>query len=202
MYDYIYGKLAEINPGFAVVETGGIGYLLNISLNTYTKLSGVENCKLYTHLVVREDAHILFGFADLHERELFRLLISVSGVGPNTARLLLSSMDVQELQQAIGSGNVRLLKSVKGIGEKSAQRIIVDLKDKVDKAAEWPQKVEISHNTIKEEALSGLVILGFPKKLAEKAIDEVIKSHRVTDGGPTGAGLSVEILIRETLKRL
>ena len=203
MYDYIQGKLAEINPAFAVVETGGIGFILSISLNTYTKLSGLDSCKLFTHLVVREDAHVLFGFADQEERELFRMLISVSGVGPNTARLLLSSMSVQELQQAIATGNVGLLKSVKGIGEKSAQRIIVDLKDKVDRGIQVPQKVEISHNTIREESLSGLIILGFPRKMAEKAIDEVIKNFKLKEGSEeVRQGLSVEILIKEALKRL
>jgi len=203
MYDYIQGKLAEINPAFAVVETGGIGFVLSISLNTYTKLSGLDSCKLFTHLVVREDAHVLFGFADQEERELFRMLISVSGVGPNTARLLLSSMSVQELQQAIATGNVGLLKSVKGIGEKSAQRIIVDLKDKVDRGIQVPQKVEISHNTIREESLSGLIILGFPRKMAEKAIDEVIKNFKLKEGSEeVRQGLSVEILIKEALKRL
>jgi len=203
MYDYIQGKLAEINPAFAVVETGGIGFVLSISLNTYTKLSGLDSCKLFTHLVVREDAHVLFGFADQEERELFRMLISVSGVGPNTARLLLSSMSVQELQQAIATGNVGLLKSVKGIGEKSAQRIIVDLKDKVDRGIQVPQKVEISHNTIREESLSGLIILGFPRKMAEKAIDEVIKNFKLKEGSEeVRQGLSVEVLIKEALKRL
>jgi len=203
MYDYIQGKLAEINPAFAVVETGGIGFILSISLNTYTKLSGLDSCKLFTHLVVREDAHVLFGFADQEERELFRMLISVSGVGPNTARLLLSSMSVQELQQAIAAGNVSLLKSVKGIGEKSAQRIIVDLKDKVDRGIQVPQKVEISHNTIREESLSGLIILGFPRKMAEKAIDEVIKNFKLKEGSEeVRQGLSVEVLIKEALKRL
>jgi Holliday junction DNA helicase RuvA len=202
MYDFIRGKLAEINPTYVVVDTGTVGYILNISLNTYARIQGQEEFKLFAHMVVREDAHVLFGFADLEERELFRLLISVSGVGPNTARLLLSSLNVRELKQAIATGNVGQLKAVKGIGEKSAQRIIVDLKDKLDKGMEWPQKVELSHNTIREESLSGLVILGFPKKLAEKAIDEVIKSHRTEDSGSTGAGLSVENLIREALKRL
>jgi Holliday junction DNA helicase RuvA len=203
MYDYIRGKLTEINPAFAVIETGGIGYVLNISLNTYTKLAGIENVRLYTHLVVREDAHVLFGFADLEERELFRLLISVSGIGPNTARLLLSSLTFQEIKQAIATANVGLLKSVKGIGEKSAQRIIVDLRDKLDKGVETLQKVDLSHNTIREESLSGLIILGFPKKLAEKAIDEVIKGFRTGPGAASQeGGLNVETLIKEALKRL
>jgi holliday junction DNA helicase RuvA len=203
MYEFIKGKLEEINPAYAVIETGGIGYILHITLNTYTKISTLDQCKLFAHQVIREDAQVLFGFADLEERELFRLLISVSGVGPNTARLLLSSLNVNELKDAIVSGRVGVLKSVKGIGEKSAQRIIVDLKDKVDKAFLSPQKIEISHNTIREESLSGLVVLGFPKKLAEKAVDEVIKEFRqlaVEDG--QAAALSVEKLIKEALKRL
>jgi holliday junction DNA helicase RuvA len=203
MYEYINGKLVEINPAYAVVDTGGTGFILNITLNTYTKISGLENCKLYTHQVIREDAHVLFGFADLEERELFRLLISVSGVGPNTARLLLSSLNVAELKEAIVMGKVGVLKSVKGIGEKSAQRIIVDLKDKMDKGAEWTQKVEISHNTIREQSLSGLVILGFPRKVAEKAVDEVIKELRQPAVDENEAAvLSVERLIKEALKRL
>jgi Holliday junction DNA helicase RuvA len=203
MYEFIKGKLEEINPAYAVIETGGIGYLLHITLNTYTKISTLEQCKLFTHQVIREDAQVLFGFADLEERELFRQLISVSGVGPNTARLLLSSLNVSELKDAIISGRVGVLKSVKGIGEKSAQRIIVDLKDKVDKAFSSPQKIEFSHNTIREESLSGLVVLGFPKKLAEKAVDEVIKDLRqlAVDDNQTAA-LSVERLIKEALKRL
>jgi Holliday junction DNA helicase RuvA len=203
MYEFIQGILAEINPTYAVIETGGIGYILHITLNTYGKISTLQNCKLYAHQVVREDAHVLFGFADIEERELFRLLISVSGVGPNTARLLLSSLNVAELKEAIVSGRVGVLKSVKGIGEKSAQRIIVDLKDKIDKGTAWTQKVEISHNTIREQSLSGLVILGFPRKVAEKAIDEVIKELRQpADNENEAAVLSVERLIKEALKRL
>jgi Holliday junction DNA helicase RuvA len=203
MYEYIQGKLAEINPAYAVIDTGGTGFILHITLNTYTRINGLENCKLYAHQVIREDAHVLFGFADLEERELFRLLISVSGVGPNTARLLLSSLNINELKDAIVSGRVGVLKSVKGIGEKSAQRIIVDLKDKIDKASPLSQKVEFSHNTIREESLSGLVVLGFPKKLAEKAIDEVIKDLRQLEGSGSGTpALSVERLIKEALKRI
>jgi len=203
MYEYLQGKLTEINPAYAVIDAGGIGYILNITLNTYTKINALEQCKLYAHQVVREDAHVLFGFADLEERELFRQLISVSGVGPNTARLLLSSLNVSELKDAIVSGRVGVLKSVKGIGEKSAQRIIVDLKDKVDRGSASPQKVELSHNTIREESLSGLVILGFPKKVAEKAVDEVIRELRQLAVSDNDAPpLSVEKLIKEALKRL
>jgi len=203
MYEYIQGKLAEINPVYAVIDTGGTGFILQITLNTFTKISGLQNCRLYVHQVIREDAHVFFGFADLEERELFRLLISVSGVGPNTARLLLSSLNVAELKEAIAKANVGGLKSVKGIGEKSAQRIIVDLKDKIDKGTAWTQKVEISHNTIREQSLSGLVILGFPRKMAEKAVDEAIRELRQpADNENEPAVLSVERLIKEALKRL
>ena len=203
MYEYIQGKLIEINPVYAVVDTGGTGFILQITLNTFTKISGLAECRLYVHQVIREDAHVLFGFEDKEERELFRLLISVSGVGPNTGRLLLSSLNVAELKEAIVMGKVGVLKSVKGIGEKSAQRIIVDLKDKIDKGAAWPQKVEISHNTIREQSLSGLVVLGFPRKMAEKAIEEVIKEFMQPGGSEfKGETLSVERLIKEALKRL
>lgn len=203
MYEYIQGRLTEINPVYAVIDTGGTGFILQITLNTFTHISGLENCKLFVHQVIREDAHVLFGFADQDERELFRHLISVSGVGPNTARLLLSSLSSNELKEAIVTGKVGVLKSVKGIGEKSAQRIIVDLKDKIDKGISWPQKVEISHNTIREQSLSGLVVLGFPRKVAEKAIDEVIRDFRQPgDHDPEKAALTVERLIKEALKRL
>ena len=203
MYEYIQGKLAEVNPAYAVVDVGGTGFILHITLNTYTRISGLQNCKLYAHQVVREDAQLLFGFADKEERELFRLLISVSGIGPNTARLLLSSLDVAELKESILMAKVGVLKAVKGIGEKSAQRILVDLKDKLDKGGLPSQKVDFSHNTIREESLSGLVILGFPKKVAEKAVDDVMRDLRQLDTDNDGsAALSVERIIKEALKRL
>ena len=203
MYEYIQGKLIEINPVYAVIDTGGVGFIMQITLNTFTNISGLETCKLFVHQVIREDAQVLFGFSDPDERELFRLLISVSGVGPNTARLLLSSLNTGELKDAIVTGKVGVLKSVKVIGEKSALRIIVDLKDKIDKGISWPQKVEISHNTIREQSLSGLVVLGFPRKVAEKAIDEVIREFRQPgENEMEGGTLSVERLIKEALKRL
>jgi Holliday junction DNA helicase RuvA len=203
MYEYLQGKLAEINPAYAVIDTGGVGFILHITLNTYSKINSMEHCKLFVHQVIREDAHVLFGFSDQEERELFRLLISVSGVGPNTARLLLSSLNVSELQDAIVTARVGVLKSVKGIGEKSAQRIIVDLKDKIDRSGPGPQKIDFSHNTIRDESLSGLVILGFPKKVAEKAIDEVIRELlQPTAGNNDVPELSVEKLIKESLKKL
>jgi len=194
MYDYIKGKLIERNPAYAVVEANGIGYLLNISLHTYSQLREDEHCKLFTHLVVREDDMQLFGFAEGDERELFRQLISVSGVGVNTARMILSSLSPHEVVHAIAEGNAPLLQSVKGIGAKTAQRIIIDLRDKVSKELIPQEKLGFMHNTMKDEALSGLIILGFPKMLAERALHKIIEKE--------GTGLSVEQLIKHALKVL
>lgn len=203
MFAYIHGKLVEKHPAYAVIEASGVGYHLHISLNTYILLGENEQCKLFTHFVVREDAQLLYGFATEEERDLFRLLISVSGVGPNTARLLLSSMKTPELRNAISSEDVSVLKSIKGIGEKSAQRIIVDLKDKLDKVETVPEKVGSPHNTIRLEALSGLITLGFQKKPAEKAIDHVLKSElEAGENKPADKEITVEFLIREALKVL
>lgn len=194
MYNYIKGKLTERNPAYAVIETNGVGYLLNISLNTYTRLGDAESALLYVHLVVREDALILFGFADQEERELFRQLISVSGVGANTARIILSSLSPQEVTQAIAMANVPLLQKVKGIGAKTAQRIVVDLKDKVGKGLVSQEKLGFMHNTNRDEALSGLIILGFPKILAEKTLTRIIEKE--------GTDLTVEELIKLALQML
>ena len=203
MFAYIQGKLIEKNPAYAIIDANGVGYFLHISLNTYVLLGDTGLCKLYTHQVIREDAQLLYGFATEEERDLFRLLISVSGVGPNTARLLLSSLKVSELKGAINSGQAGILKSIKGIGEKSAQRIIVDLKDKVEKDIVLPEKVEEAHNTIRQEALSGLVILGFQKKLAEKAIDKVYQLElQARKNGTDKSEITVEFLIRKSLKVL
>lgn len=203
MYAFIEGKVVERNPAYAVLETNGIGFLFQISLNTYTKLGENAHFRLFTHLVIREDAQQLFGFADEDERDLFRMLISVSGVGPNTARLLLSSMGVQELKQAIANAQVAVLKSVKGIGEKSAQRIIVDLKDKLDKVEILPEKIDPAHNTLRQEALSGLVVLGFPKKVANAALEKALKAHSGKELVPgLESSLTVEFLIKEALKNL
>lgn len=193
MYAFISGSLVSKNPAYVVLEANGIGYQLHISLNTYAAIGDQKEVKLYTYLSIREDAHILFGFADERERALFLQLISVSGVGPNTARLILSSLTADETIEAIALGNVFVLQSVKGIGGKTAQRIVVDLKDKVVKAASMPEKVESLHNRLKEEALSGLLILGFNRSQADKAIDRVLKAT---------PGASVEVLIKEALKIL
>lgn len=194
MYSYIEGRLIEKNPAYLVIDVNGVGFLLHISLNTYSKIGNEEKCKLFTHLAIREDAHILYGFADENEREIFRQLITVSGVGSNTARLILSSLSPDEITDAIATGNVSVLQSVKGIGNKTAQRIVVDLKDRLEKAGISVEKLDLKHNTKKEEALSGLTILGFNKSLAEKAIDKVLKKE--------GANLSVEELIKSALKIL
>jgi len=194
MYEFIRGKIVEKNPAYAIIETQGIGYLLNISIHTYSLITENEHCTLYTHLVVREDDMLLFGFAEKEERELFRQLISVSGVGVSTARIILSSLSPHEICRAIAEGNSPLLQSIKGIGTKTAQRIIIDLKDKLSRELLPQEKVGFMHNTKKEEALSGLIILGFPKMVAERALIKIIESE--------GTGLSVEQLIKQALKIL
>ena len=194
MYEFIKGRLVEKTPTYAVIETGGIGYLLHISLYTYAQLKEDENCTLLIHMVVREDAMLFFGFATSLERELFRQLISVSGVGPNTARMILSSVNPSEIVQAIAQGNAPLLQSIKGIGSKTAQRLIVELKDKLSKDFVPGEKMTDGYNTKRDEALSGLIILGFSKIVAEKALNKVIEKE--------GSTLPVEQLIRHALKIL
>jgi Holliday junction DNA helicase RuvA len=193
MYEYLNGKLTEKNPAFVVVETHGIGYLVNISLNTYSEIKDLDTARLFIHFVVREDAQILYGFAALSERELFRQLLTVSGVGAGTARLILSSLTPEDIYGAITGDNPSVLQSVKGVGGKTAKRIILDLKDKLSKAEMGFEKVDVSHNTMRDEALSGLLILGFSKTIASKAVDRILKSGSVS---------SVEELIKEALKVL
>ncbi len=192
MYSYIEGKIAEKTPTYVVIDVNGIGFQIHISLHTYSQIEGLQNCKLHTHFVVREDAQLLFGFHTITERKLFVHLISVSGVGANIARLILSSMNPDELYSNIVNSNFPALQSVKGIGGKTAQRIIIDLKDKLEKEDGMVENVPFSHNTKKEEALSGLVVLGFNRNLASKAIDKVLETN--------GGDLSVEELIKNVLK--
>jgi len=193
MYEFLCGRLTEKNPTYVVIDNNGIGYLVNITLNTFTKIKDEESIKLFTHFYVREDAHILYGFAEENERELFRFLLSVSGVGASTARLILSSLTSEEVYEAITTGNASVLQSVKGVGGKTAQRIVIDLKDKLTKAGIELEKVDFTHNTLKDEALSGLLILGFNKLAAEKALNRIIKQGSVN---------KVEELIKEALKVL
>lgn len=193
MYEYIKGLVAELNPAYAVIEAGGIGYFVNISLTSYSSMKQGEQMQVYLHQVVREDAHLFFGFVTKIERELFRHLISVNGVGPNTARLILSSLTPQELTNAILSENLVKLKAVKGIGAKTAQRIVIDLKDKLKKIDIQPEIFSAPNNTIRTEALSALTILGFNKAAIEKALDKILKQQ---------PDASVEALIKEALKIL
>lgn len=192
MFEYIEGKIVDLTPTYAVVEANGIGYLVHISLSTYSKLQGKNEIKLLLHQIVREDAHLLYGFSSTAERDIFRLLISVSGIGANTARMILSSMTPDEVQKAIFSGNVNALKSIKGIGLKSAQRIIVDLKDKINKESD-ADFLLLQDNTIKKEALSALVMLGFAKNTVDKVLNKILADK------PT---IEVENLVKEALKNL
>ncbi|MDZ7740105.1 MAG: Holliday junction branch migration protein RuvA [Bacteroidales bacterium] len=190
MIEHIKGKITSLTPTYAVVETGGLGYFVNISLSTFSKLENMEECSLLIHEVIREDAHLLFGFVNAEERYIFRLLISVSGVGANTARMMLSSVEAQGIQQAILQSDVNLLKGIKGIGAKTAQRIIVDLKDKVGKSADAGEIFAEQGNTIREEAFTALVMLGFPKNSVNKVLDRLLREER---------DLTVEQLIKKAL---
>ncbi|MDQ0637141.1 Holliday junction DNA helicase RuvA [Pedobacter sp. W3I1] len=194
MYAYIDGKLTFKNPAYVVVEAGGIGYHINISLNTYSALGDAERCKLYTWLHVKEDAHTLYGFAEEGERRLFLHLISVSGIGPNTGRMILSSITPVEIQTAIVKADLPLIQRIKGLGAKTAQRLVLELQDKLKKEGADSLISMPQHNTVKDEALSALVMLGFAKQTAEKTIDQILK---VTEGT-----LSVEQLIKQALKTL
>ena len=195
MIYHIEGKIVEKTPTYAVIDVSGVGYIMQISLNTFTKIGDNTSCKLFTEqLYVRDDMPRFFGFADVEERNLFRQLVSVSGVGGTSALLMLSSLSAAEIQQAIISANVALIKSVKGIGEKTAQRIIVDLKDKMGKTGSASDFVFAPHNNLKNEALSALVMLGFNKLGAEKVLDKIIRTE--------GTGQTVEQLIKAALKNL
>ena len=197
MFAYIEGKISELTPTYVVVDCNGVGYLIHISLHTYAAIKDTEKAKILTHHIVREDAHLLHGFSSEHERKLFLHLISVSGVGANTARVMQSSMSPQELTDAILSGNSNKIQSVKGIGAKTAQRVIVDLRDKVAKE-DWSttivsSEISSSTGTNKDEALSALVMLGFNRIAAEKALQNILKIN---------PNLSSELMIKEALRML
>ena len=197
MINYVNGLIADLNPAIAVIETNGVGYGLLISLTTYSQLQGKQNAKLYVESVyIRDDNPKYYGFADTEERELFRKLISVSGVGGGSALLMLSFLSPPEIAGAINTANVAILKSIKGIGEKTAQRIVVDLKGKMGKhEGGISQIMNPSYNKNKEEALMALVTLGFPKMVAEKAIEKATKQQGVTTD-------NVELLVKSALKNM
>ncbi|HZY24560.1 MAG TPA: Holliday junction branch migration protein RuvA [Bacteroidales bacterium] len=193
MIDYIKGEIARITPTYLIMETGGIGYLINISLTTFSRLETMKEFKVLIHEVIREDSHQLFGFAEEDERDIFRSLISVSGVGANTARMMLSSLSPGEIEKAILGSDVNILKSVKGIGLKTAQRIIVDLKDKLGKHTGTGEIFAFADNTIRDEALSALVMLGFAKSTVVKVLDKIARDEK---------NLTVEDMIKRALKNL
>jgi Holliday junction DNA helicase RuvA len=193
MITQIQGKLIEKSPTEVVIDCNGVGYLLNVSLNTFSNLPDSGTVSLYSYLSIREDAHTLYGFIDKTEREIFKLLISVSGVGPSIARTMLSSMTSEEIQKAIASENVAVIKGVKGIGAKTAQRVIVDLKDKILKTYDLGEVTVDSGNTNKEEALSALEVLGFNRRLSEKVVTGILK---------TDPNATVEQIIKLALKNL
>ena len=193
MYEYIKGELVEATPANAVVDCGGVGYYINISVNTYSKIASQTRVLLYIHQIVREDAHLLYGFFSKEERSLFRSLISVSGIGANTANVMLSSMTVEEITGAILTENVNAIKSVKGIGAKTAQRVIIELKDKVGKEGVPVEGLGFSSNAVREEAQAALVMLGFARAQVVKTLDKILASEKVD---------SVENLIKLALKHL
>lgn len=196
MIDYIKGSVAELNPAYVVIDNHGIGFMLNISLSTYDVIAaaGQEEAMLYTYEVIREDAHLLYGFATKREREAFLQLISVSGVGPNIARMILSSMSVDEFSQAVAGNNVAMFKAVKGVGAKTAQRIIVDLKDKIKPTGDTLLiQTNQAAGEVFDEALAALVMLGFSQQASQKALKSLFSSN---------PGLSVEAAIKQALKMM
>ncbi len=193
MITQIKGKLVEKNPTDVVIDCNGVGYILQISLHTYGAIAEQESIQLYTHLQVREDAHTLYGFKQKLEREIFRLLISVSGIGANTARTMLSSLNPEQIKEAIAGSDVATIQSVKGIGAKTAQRVIIDLKDKILKVYDMDEVSVAQGNTNKDEALSALETLGFNRKLADKVISGILKQS---------PDETVENIIKQALKKL
>ena len=193
MITQLQGRLIEKNPTYVVINCHGVGYEVNISLHTYGMIGSDENIRLYTHLQIREDAHTLYGFYQPMERSIFRLLISISGIGASIARTMLSSMTPIEIQQAIVHEDLAAIKAVKGIGLKTAQRVLIELKDKIQNVAGMDEIPALKSNTIKEETLSALEVLGYPRRQAEKVIDNIIQS---------APDSSVEELIKQALNKL
>lgn len=193
MIHHLKGKLIEKNPTHVIIECLGVGYFVNISLHTFSKIGDSENIQLFTHLQIKEDSHTLFGFMEKSEREIFRLLLSVSGIGASTARTMLSSLTPSQIRDAIANGDVHMIQAIKGIGAKTAQRVILDLRDKILKVYDIDEVYPRSNNTNKDEALSALEVLGFVRKQAEKVVDNVLRQE---------PSLSVENIIKQALKNL
>ena len=193
MIAHLQGKLVEKNPTQVVIDCGGVGYHVNISLHTYSLLPATDFIKLFTHLQIKEDAHTLFGFVEKSEREIFKLLLSVSGIGASIARTMLSSLDPKQITNAIASGDVVTIQSIKGIGSKTAQRVILDLKEKVLKLYDLDEVSMSQSNTSRDEALSALEVLGFVRKTSERIVEKIIKEDPES---------SVESIIKKALKIL
>ena len=193
MITHIQGKLTEKNPTNVVIDCNGVGYLLNISLHTYSQIPDQESLRLYTHLQVKEDSHTLYGFTSLTERQIFRLLISVSGIGTNIARTMLSSLSPKQVREGIAIEDVALIQSVKGIGLKTAQRVIIELKDKVLKVYDIDESSISMNNTNKEESLSALEVLGYSKKHSNQVVDKIMATNQ---------DATIETIIKEALKKL
>jgi Holliday junction DNA helicase RuvA len=193
MIAQIQGKLVEKSPTEVVIDCGGVGYHINISLHTFSLLPTSDHIKLFTYLKIKEDAHTLYGFVQKSEREIFKMLISVSGIGAGIARTMLSSLEPKQIVQAIASDDVSTIQSIKGIGAKTAQRVILDLKDKVLKLYDLDEVVLSQSNTNRDEALSALEVLGFLRKASEKLVEKIVKEH---------SDASVEFIIKQALKNL
>ena len=193
MIAHLQGKLVEKNPTEVVIDCGGVGYHVNISLHTFSLLPKTDFIKLYTHLLIKEDAHTLFGFVEKSEREIFRMLLSVSGIGANIARTMLSSIEPRQIINAIASGDVVAIQSIKGIGNKTAQRVILDLKEKVLKLYDLDEVSVVQNNTNRDEALSALEVLGFVRKTSEKVVEKIVKEDPEA---------TVETIIKKALKSL
>ena len=193
MITHLSGRLIEKNPTHVIIDCNGVGYFINISLHTFSAIPEGEALRLYTYLQVKEDSHTLYGFADKMEREIFKLLTSVSGIGASIARTMLSSLHPDQVKQAIASGDVATIQSIKGIGAKTAQRVILDLKDKILKVFDIDVESAISSNTTKEEALSALETLGFARKQADKVCSSILQES---------PNATVETIIKEALKKL
>ncbi|WP_426486412.1 Holliday junction branch migration protein RuvA [Flavobacterium sp. 2] len=193
MIAHLQGKLVEKNPTEVVIDCGGVGYHVNISLHTFSLIPNADFIKLYTHLQIKEDAHTLFGFVEKSEREIFRMLLSVSGIGANIARTMLSSIEPKQIINAIASGDVAVIQSIKGIGSKTAQRVILDLKEKVLKLYDLDEVSVVQNNTNRDEALSALEVLGFVRKASEKVVEKIVKDDPEA---------TAETIIKRALKSL